>query len=243
MEAEWYYAEDGKCVGPVSKEEILGWIVTAKDPEHLVWTAGLSEWTEARDLPQFSESLRGEAHFRGRGVKTMLAGHADLAERARHELISYAAVSGYLLVWFSAVMFYKATVLHSVGVEFAPFGIAVVKALILGKFILLLEAFKVGEGRRDGGVLAVQILKKALLFTLLLFVLTVLEEVVVGLFHGRAAREALSAIAGGSVPQAVATVVLMFLVLLPYFAYRQVALMLGELPELLFTRRTPAKEE
>jgi len=168
-------------------------------------------------------------------------GHATLAQRARHEVIAYLAISGYLLVWFSAVMFYKATILGSIGIEFAPFGLAAVKALILGKFILVMEDLKIGEGKESGGILAVEILKKALLFTLLLFVLSIVEEVVVGHFHGRGVREVLGEIGGGTMPQAIATGVLMFLVLLPYLAFRRLAFTFGELPELLFTRRSPEK--
>jgi hypothetical protein len=110
--------------------------------------------------------------------------HPTLAQRARHEVIAYLAISGYLLVC-SAVMFYKATILGSVGIEFAPFGLAAVKALILGKFILLMEDLKIREGREGGDILAVEIFKKALLFTLLLFVLSIVEEVVISHFHGR----------------------------------------------------------
>jgi hypothetical protein len=248
MEAEWYFEQDGESVGPVSIEEIQRRVKRAKGQPHYVWTTGLSEWTDARTLPQFSSRLQRKTAARAlrdiaRALRTAAGEHANLVRRARHELISYFAVSAYLLVWFSAVMFYKATILHGVGVEFAPFGLAVVKALILGKFILVLEALKIGEGGKDGAILAVQILKKAVLFTLLLIVLSVIEEVVVGYLHGREAREALSQMGGGTLSQAIATGVLMFLVLLPYLAFRQIALTLGELPELLFTRRTLAKRD
>ena len=52
-------------------------------------------------------------------------------------------------------------------------------------YILVMEDLKIGEGKEGGDILAVEILKKALLFTLLLFVLSIVEEVVVGHFHGR----------------------------------------------------------
>ncbi|HXY59569.1 MAG TPA: DUF4339 domain-containing protein [Methylocystis sp.] len=248
MATEWYYEEEEKVRGPVSAEEIVDRIRRAQGQPHLLWTAGLSEWTDARRLPQFSTEFQTEepapfektevgAERRGKG------GRETLVQRARHELIAYLAISGYLLVWFSAVMFYKATILRSVGMEFAPFGLAAVKALILGKFILALEALKIGEGGKSGGVLAVQILWRAFLFTLLLIVLSIAEEAIVGYFHGRPAMEALREIGGGTVPQAFAVAVLMFLVLLPYLAFRRLALTYGRLPELLFTRRLPAKRE
>jgi hypothetical protein len=124
-----------------------------------------------------------------------------LAPRARREFISYLAVSSYLMVWFLALMFYKATILRSVGIEFTPVGIAVVKALILGKFMLVLEAVKLGERRTSGNAMIVQIIKKALLFTLALIVMSVIEELIVGRFHGHDAREVLREMAGGSLPQ------------------------------------------
>jgi hypothetical protein len=247
MAADWYYMEDGKSVGPVSAEEIIGWIRKAKHQPHFVWTTGMSKWTDARTIGQFSAAFQmeePEVHPEKGYVERQQPardGHATLAQRAWHEVIAYLTISGYLLVWFSAVMFYKATILGSVGIEFAPFGLAAVKALILGKFILVMEDLKIGEGKEGGGILAVEILKKALLFTLLLIVLSIVEEVVVGHFHGRGVREVLGEIGGGTIPQAIATGVLMFLVLLPYFAFRRLAFTFGELPELLFTRRSPVK--
>jgi len=160
----------------------------------------------------------------------------SLAQGARHEFVSYLAVSSYLLVWFLALLFYKATILRSVGVDFAPAGLAIIKALILGKFMLILEAVKLGDRRAVGNMMIMQIVTKALLFTLALVVMSVAEEVIVGHFHGRAAREVLHELAGGSLAQVLATAILMFLVLLPYMAFRRLALAIGDLPELLFAK-------
>lgn len=241
MAAEWYYEEEEKVLGPVSAEEIVGRIRRAQGQPHPVWTQGMSEWMDARGLPEFSpEFQRVERTPAERAEieaqRSAEGEHETLVQRARHELIAYGAISAYLLIWFSAVMFYKATILRSVGMEFAPFGLAAVKALILGKFILVLEALKIGERGKSSGILAVQILWRALLFTLLLIVLSIAEEVIVGYLHGRAAREVLAEMGGGTVQQAFAMAVLMFLVLLPYLAFRRLATTYGELPELLFAR-------
>jgi hypothetical protein len=231
-------------LGPVSAGEILGRIRNAQERPHLVWTPAMSEWTDARTLPQFSAGLRRKDAAESAGIEDewpVEREHESFSRRARHELISYLAISGYLFIWLSAVMFYKAAILSSVGIEFAPFGLAAVKALILGKFILVLEALKIGEGR-ESGILVVQILWRALLFTLLLIVLSIVEELIVGHFHGREPMEVLRGIGGGTVPQAIASGVLMFLVLLPYLAFRRLALTFGELPELLFTRHLPSTQ-
>ncbi|HMK88880.1 MAG TPA: DUF4339 domain-containing protein [Methylocystis sp.] len=239
MAEEWYYAEDGESLGPVSRAEIARRVRRAPQHRHYVWTSGMSDWTDARELPElFSADLVEERSASPAAQAPAKSG--SLVQRARHELVAYLAISSYLLIWFTAVLFYKSTILRGIGIEFAPFGLAAIKALILGKFILVLEALKIGEGKNENAVLIFGILKRAALFTLLLFALSVGEELAVGHLHGRQAREVLSEIGGGTVPQAAATAVLMFLVLLPYLAFRRLASIFGELPELLFTLR-PAK--
>jgi len=249
MANEWYYAENGESFGPLSGEEVLERIGQNCDEPLYVWREGMVEWTDARKAPEFSGALvaRKSRTTRLHAARQTLAkareiwAQKELTQRARHELIAYLAVSAYLLVWFSAVLFYKSTVLGAVGVEFAPFALAAVKALILGKFILVLEALKIGEKDQRRDLLIVDILKKALLFTLALFALSVLEDVLVGHFHGKTAAEVLGEIGGGSALQALALAILMFLVLLPYLAFRRLALVFGDLPELLFTLRPPEK--
>lgn len=250
MADEWYYAENGESFGPLSGDEMLKLIGQSGDEPLYVWREGMAGWTDAREAPEFSAArrksrmrpallLQATQQAIAKGRQTLA--RQKLGERARHELIAYLAVSAYLLVWFSAVLFYKSTVLRSVGIEFAPFALAAVKALILGKFILVLEAFQIGDRGKRGSLLIVDILKKALLFTLALFALSILEEIVVGHFHGREAAEVVREIGGGSALQALALAILMFLVLLPYLAFRRLALVFGDLPELLFTLRPPEK--
>lgn len=131
-------------------------------------------------------------------------------------------ISGYLFVWFAGLNLYKAAILRSVGVQFDFYGLALIKALILGKFILLGHMLKVGE-RRTAHRRAVDIIVKSLIFVVLLLMLDVLEEFIVGYFHGRSPGEVLSTIDGGSLLELVATCFLMLLVLIPYFAFREIA--------------------
>src|ERR1700730_17737656 len=64
---------------------------------------------------------------------------------ARHELIEYIVIAAYLYICFSALILYKATILRAHGIEYEAFGLALVTALILGKFILIANTFKFGE--------------------------------------------------------------------------------------------------
>lgn len=223
----WYYADGGETFGPVGAREISERLGKAKRQPLLVWAPGMPEWTDARRLQQFAATAQGVGQGGGKAP-------AGRAWRPHPGLLSYLAVSGYLLVWFCAVLIYRATVLRNVGTEFAPFGVAVAKALILGKLILALNPAQ----RDDGGeTLLAWTAKKALFFALALFLFSVAEGLIVGYLHARGAKGPLGDIAGGAIAQAAATAVLMFLALMPYLAFRRLAREFGELPELLFSRR------
>lgn len=225
----WYCIENDQTIGPITPAELAHRLEQVKRGPYLVWTEGMSDWTDARTDPAISDSLHSSlAQPLGAAVSSGTSHKATLAQRARRELIEYFGISAYLFVCFGALLFYKAAILRVEGIEFTAFGLALVKALILGKFILLLQAAKVGESGDRSGMLILQILRNSFLFLILLLVLNTAEELIVGLFHGRAAREVLSEMADGTVSEAVAVCVLLLLVLIPYFSFRGLAARLGD---------------
>jgi hypothetical protein len=150
-----------------------------------------------------------------------------LAQKAKREMIRYLTISAYLYVCFGALILYKRAILHAEGIPYAAFGLAAAKALILGKFMLLAETFKFGE-RAKAGRVAYQILIKSLMFAVLLIVLTFIEEVIVGLAHGRKALDVAVTFAGGTLPQVFAAALLMVLIMVPYFAFGEISASMGE---------------
>jgi hypothetical protein len=150
-----------------------------------------------------------------------------IAHKVGHELKEYAIVFAYLYVCFSAVILYKASVLTEQGISYAPWGFAAVKALILGKFMLIGNAMHLGQ-RLTNRPLIYPTLRQSFIFLVFLLVLLSIEETLVGLLHGRTVVESLSDVAGAHLYQILATCLLMFLILLPYFAFRQLAGVLGE---------------
>ncbi|WEX78879.1 hypothetical protein PYH37_003816 [Sinorhizobium numidicum] len=163
---------------------------------------------------------------------------ATIAQRAKRELKEYALLSAYLYVCFGALVLYKMAILGSQGVHFSAFGVPVIKALILGKFILLGHAVKLGE--RYGRLRLVSVIAyKAVLYLLLLIVLSIIEEAIIGLSNGRTIAVTLAEIGGGKLPEMLATSVIMLLILIPYLASREFAVALGEgrLWDLLFEYR------
>lgn len=159
------------------------------------------------------------------------------AQKAKLEIKEYAFLSAYLYVCFAAILLYKMAILGGQGVEFLVFGIPAIKALILGKFILLGQAIRLGE--RSGSSRLVSVVAyKAVLYLGLLLVMSLIEECVVGFLHGRTFSVVLTDIAD-RLPELMAMSAIMLLILIPYLASREldVALGKGRLWSLLFEHR------
>jgi hypothetical protein len=152
-------------------------------------------------------------------LATVTTAKATLHQRAIHELKEFLVLALYLYVCLGAVILMKTAVLHSVGIEAAPWGIAIVKAMVLAKFMLIGFAVKFGEGKTTGPLIW-PTLKMAFAFLVLLIVMTVIEEIVVGLFHHRSIAASLGEVFGIRLEETLAGYLIMFLVLIPFFAFR-----------------------
>jgi hypothetical protein len=163
----------------------------------------------------------------------------SIAHRAVHELREYAVISAYLYVCLGALILLKVAILNGQGISYAPYGLAAVKALVLGKFVLIGRAAAIGDRYRNRRAIYV-IAHKALAFLILLLILSVIEEVVVGYIHGHTVATSLSEFLGGSALQVLASSVIMLLILIPYFAYGELEIALGDarLRQILFASHT-----
>jgi hypothetical protein len=155
-----------------------------------------------------------------------------------HEFKELAIISAYLYVTLGAVILMKAAVLHAEGIAFTPWGIAIVKAVVLGKFVMLGNLVHVG-GRDISGPLIWPTLRRAFAVVVLLIVLTIIEEVVVGLLHGRSITASLGDLFGTRLAETLAGYLIMLLVLIPFFAFRVLSEALGEgrLERMFFVER------
>jgi len=175
-------------------------------------------------------------------MPTEIHAKATLQQRAVHEFWEFAILTAYLYVTLGAVIVMKTAVLHTEGIEVAPWGIAIVKALLLAKFMLVGRALKIGEGNSTRPLIW-PTLYKALAFLVLLVILTTIEEAVVGLFHGRSIAASLGDLAGRRLEETLASFLIMLLVLIPYFAFRVLDEVLGEgrLARMFFVAREPVE--
>jgi hypothetical protein len=61
-----------------------------------------------------------------------------------------------------------------------------------------------------------------------LFVLNAFEEVIVGLIHDRTVADSIAEIGGGTLDQLIATSIIVFLIFIPFFAFRALGEVVGE---------------
>ena len=143
-----------------------------------------------------------------------------LKQKAIHEFKNYLVISLYLWVVFGMLVLYKSVVLASVGhrrVDFPAHGFALINALVLAKFMLVARAFHLGEHADDAPLIYPTLLKSAL-FAVVLGCFKVLEEVVVGSFHGKSFSESIADIGGGTLAGILILVAILFVMLIPFFA-------------------------
>jgi hypothetical protein len=152
---------------------------------------------------------------------------ASFRQKALREFKEMAALSLYLYICLGAVLLLKAAVLQDVGVNFAVWGIAAVKALLLAKFMLLGRALELGKRFRDRPLIW-PTLYHALMFLILLLVLSTIEEIVVGSIRHRSLSDSLTHVVGDTVFEGIAVCLILFLILVPYSAFVFLADVLGE---------------
>ncbi|MDL9997491.1 hypothetical protein QTI24_02675 [Variovorax sp. J22P240] len=160
-------------------------------------------------------------------MKSNTRPRAPVRQRVIDELVEVAILTAYLFVTIGAMNLMKAAVLEDHGIHLAYWGVAIVKALLLAKFMMVGKALRIGEHNPESPLIW-PTLRKAFVFVLLLFFLTVVEEVLVGWFHRRSLGDSLGELFGARLPEVLAGTLILLLVLIPYFAFQVLAEALGE---------------
>jgi hypothetical protein len=146
-------------------------------------------------------------------------------------------IFAYLWVLLGLFALHKSIVLN----EPRPFyhqGFAVINALLLAKIMFLAEAFHVADSLKHKPLIY-PIVYKSAVFSLILIAFHLLEEVLTGMWHGKAFAESITALSGAREEMLVFAVI-MFVVLMPFFALREIERDIGDdkLFEQFFVRRS-----
>jgi len=168
------------------------------------------------------------------------AGHGFITWATR-EFKQLAVIVLYLWVIFGIYVLCETVVLAKQHVNFLSHGLALINALALSKALLLGEDLDFAN-RFKGRPLIYPIVYKALAFAILLVAAHIGESMLIGLWHGESAARSLPLVGGGTLKGFVCVVALMFVSLIPFFAFREIGRVIGEdkLWDMLFKRGTTA---
>lgn len=160
----------------------------------------------------------------------------SLKQRALHELKEYAIITLYLWVLFVLFASYKRMLLHENGISVWNQGFAIVNALIFGKVVLIAQALSLGENLKERALVWI-VLGKSLLFAIVLILFHIAEEAIRAWFKDLPLSTAVADFGGGTWLGLATYAAIFFVALIPFFAFRTVAEVIGgdALWKLLFT--------
>lgn len=154
----------------------------------------------------------------------------SMADRLKAEFKSLLGIALYFWVLFTLFAFHKAILYREHNI-LLQLGIALINSKLMAKVVFLGEHTRLSK-RFEGKPLIYTILFKSFVFAILLFMFRVVEEILIGLWHGKTAYETLfyehPRFGEGNAAYAIAMVcTIMFVALIPFFAYLEIEDALG----------------
>ena len=174
-------------------------------------------------------------------MKTVNEKKKGLKQTIRDELISYWLIVLYMAIFFGAFANYRRLLLAHYGISYDEYGIAVIRALVLGKVVLMAEALRLGRGYEEKPLI-VPTLSKTFLFTVCVAVFDIAEGLVRGLIGGLGPMGAVDEVTSRFNYEWLSRVLVIFLAFLPLFAVRELRRVLGRGVTDIFFRRSSAAE-
>ena len=146
----------------------------------------------------------------------------------------------YLWVLLSLFSLHKALVLNDESLIYHQ-GFALINALALAKVVLVAEFFHVGDNLKNRPLIY-PIMFKSAVFAAILLCFHMIEETLLGVLHGKPLSQSIPDIGGGTLQGILMVGIIMFVVLTPFFAFRELGRAIGteQLRSLLFGGETTA---
>ena len=149
-----------------------------------------------------------------------------LKEKAVHEFKRFLVIFFYLWVVFGLLSIHKSLVLSQHHLDVEEHAFAFINAFVFAKVLLVGEQLNLGTRFRHRPLLY-PILYKSLVFSIVLIGFHVIESIGVGLWHGHSIAESLPPFLGWNPRGLLAVGVMCFVLLLPFFGFREFARVIG----------------
>jgi uncharacterized protein (DUF1810 family) len=163
-----------------------------------------------------------------------------LKARAIDEVRELFAIFIYFWVLLSLFSLHKALVLGEESLIYHQ-GFALINALALAKVVLVAGFFRVGDNLKNRPLIYPIVFKSAV-FAVILMCVHIIEETLIGVLHDKTLSQSIPKIGGGTLQGILMIGIIMFVVLTPFFAFRELGRAIGteQLHSLLFGDKTKA---
>jgi uncharacterized membrane protein YvlD (DUF360 family) len=170
--------------------------------------------------------------------------HQNLKELAKHEFIRFFVLFLYLWAMFLLFELHQYVVLSTYHLPIESWSIGFFNALVLAKVMMIADGVRSKTFLRNRP-LFIAILGRSIAFAILFVAVDVLEKALMGWLRGQPMAESVPAYGGGGLAGKMVVGVIIAVSLIPYFAFREIDIKLGEgrLSEILFgVRATPGED-
>ncbi|MFZ4538008.1 hypothetical protein [Propionivibrio sp.] len=148
-------------------------------------------------------------------------------EKFFHGMAEYGINVIYLALVFAAFTQYRRLLLAAHDIDYTNFGVALIEALILGKVIMLGDMFRLGRGLEQKPLIY-STLYKTVVFTFFVGVFTLVEQAIKILWAGKSLAAGFVEFLDKGPHELLAGSLVIFVALIPFFAVKELARVLGE---------------
>lgn len=159
-------------------------------------------------------------------TETSAAEKPTVKEKASVEFRRFLIIFLYLWVVFGLLSIHKSIVMSQRHLDTEEHAFAIVNAFVFAKVLLVGEHFKLGTRFRSKPLIY-PILYKSFVFSVVLIVFHIIESAAVGVFQGHTIAESLPPFLGWNPRGLLAVGVMSFVLLLPFFGFRELARVIG----------------
>lgn len=142
------------------------------------------------------------------------------------EFKRFVVIFLYLWLVFGLLSIHKSLVLSQEHLDYAEHTFAIINALVFAKVLLLGEDFHLGR-RFENRPLIYSILHKSLVFSVVLIGFHLIESVGVGVWHGHTIADSVPPLFGWNPKGLLAVGFTCFVLLLPFFTFREITRVIG----------------
>jgi hypothetical protein len=151
-----------------------------------------------------------------------------LKQRVYHGMREFAIITLYLWVVFALFEIYKSVLVAQYHISVVAKSLAIINALALAKIAVIARELKLDKHlRRTGKPLIYSTLLSAAAFSALLACFKILEEAIVGRYHGKSVAQSIAEF-GGSWRGTLCLIIIFFVMLIPFCAFSELGIVLGD---------------